>query len=247
MNITGDYNNNVLVGTEYDDVIDGALGNDVLIGKGGNDKFLVKGGQGPDHYDGGTGNDVISIEQVPWYYNYIWLEIASMESVELIDNKSGLAAYIVTNNYLNLNGTELRNINDIQGMAGTQYIKGSVQADIIKGLDGDDFLEGFRGNDTLYGGNGADELVGGRGNDSLYGGAGADKFVFDIDHGSDTIYDFEDGIDKIEFPADFAYSWAASGNGTLVTAGTTSIFLAGISSSLINSDDFGTTPYNIYG
>ncbi len=106
-----------------------------------------------------------------------------MESVELIDNRSGLAAYIVTDNFLNLNDTELKNINDIRGMAGRQYIKGSKQGDVIKGLDGDDFLEGFRGNDTLYGGNGADEIVGGRENDALYGGAGADRFVFDTGHG----------------------------------------------------------------
>ncbi len=247
MYITGDYNNNVLYGTDYDDTIDGALGNDVMYGKGGNDTFLVKGGQGPDHYDGGSGYDRISIEQVPYYYNYIWLEISSMESVELIDNKSGLAAYIVANNSLNLNDTELRGITDIRGMAGTQYIKGSKQGDIIKGLDGDDFLEGFRGNDTLYGGNGADEIVGGRDDDALYGGDGADKFVFDTGHGSDVIYDFEDGIDKIVLPTDLNYTWAASGNGTLVSAGTTSIFLSGISSALISADDFGTTPYNIYG
>ncbi|WP_082173189.1 calcium-binding protein [Methylobacterium platani] len=247
MNITGDYDNNVLYGTEYDDVIDGALGNDVLIGRSGNDTFLVKGGQGPDHYDGGSGYDKISIEQVPLYYNYIWLEIASMEGVELIDNKSQLAAYIVTDNNLNLNGTELRGINDIRGMAGTQYIKGSRKNDIIKGLDGDDFLEGYIGNDTLYGDNGADEIVGGRGNDALYGGAGADKFVFDTGHGSDIIYDFEDGVDKILFPAELSYSFAASGNGTLVTAGATSILLSGVFSALISADDFGTTPYNIYG
>lgn len=92
MYFIGDYNNNVIYRTEYDDTIDGALGNDVLIGKGGNDTFLVKGGQGPDHYDGGSGNDTILVDQMPYYYNYIWLEIASMESVELIHNKSGLAA-----------------------------------------------------------------------------------------------------------------------------------------------------------
>lgn len=132
MYFIGDYNNNVIYGTEYDDTIDGALGNDVLIGKGGNDTFLVKGGQGPDHYDGGSGNDTILVDQVPYYYSYIWLEIASMESVELIHNKSGLAAYIVADNELNLNDTALIGISDIRGKLGAQYIKGSAQNDIIK-------------------------------------------------------------------------------------------------------------------
>lgn len=76
---------------------------------------------------------------------------------------------------------------------------------------------------------------------------GADRFVFNANHGADIIYDFEDGIDKIQFPDGLNYSFAASGNGTLVTAGTTSIFLSGISSALISADDFGVTPYNIYG
>jgi Ca2+-binding RTX toxin-like protein len=247
MYFIGDYNNNVIYGTEYDDTIDGALGNDVLIGKGGNDTFLVKGGQGPDHYDGGSGNDTILVDQVPYYYNYIWLEIASMESVELIHNKSGLAAYIVADNELNLNDTALIDISDIRGKSGAQYIKGSAQNDIIKGLDGDDFVEGYIGNDTLYGDGGADKIVGGRGNDALYGGSGADMFMFDTNHGADVIYDFEDGVDKIQFPVGLDYSFAASGSSTLVTAGTTSILLSGISSALISADDFGMTPYNIYG
>jgi Ca2+-binding RTX toxin-like protein len=118
MYIKGDYNNNVLYGTNYDDTIDGVLGDDVLFGYAGNDTFLVEGGQGPDHYDGGTGYDQILIKNVPYYYNYIWLGVYSMESVELIDNRSGLAAYVVVDNYLNLNDTEPRGIDDIRGMAG---------------------------------------------------------------------------------------------------------------------------------
>lgn len=247
MTIKGDYNNNVLYGTNYDDTIDGVSGNDVLIGYGGNDTFLVEGGQGADHYDGGAGSDRILIDNVPWYYNYIWLEIASMESVELIQNKSNLAAYVVVDNYLNLNNTALVGINDIIGKAGAQYIKGSEQNDVIKGLDGDDFLEGYIGNDTLYGDGGADEIVGGRGNDALYGGIGSDRFVFDTNHGADVIYDFEDGVDKIQLPAGLGYSFTASGNSTLVTAGTTTILLSGVSSTLISADDFATTSYNING
>ncbi len=30
--------------------------------------------------------------------------------------------------------------------------------------------------------------------------SGADRFVFNTNHGADIIYDFEDGIDKIQFP-----------------------------------------------
>ncbi len=47
MYFKGDYNNNVIYGTEYDDTIDGVTGNDVLVGKGGNDTFLVTAGKAP--------------------------------------------------------------------------------------------------------------------------------------------------------------------------------------------------------
>ena len=46
-------------------------------------------------------------------------------------------------------------------------------------------------------GNGADTLVGGKGNDVLWGGGGADRFVFDRESDTDTICDFEDGVDTL--------------------------------------------------
>jgi hypothetical protein len=54
-------------------------------------------------------------------------------------------------------------------------------------------------------------------------------------------------MDKILLPDGLNYTWAASGSDTLVTAGTTNILLSGVSSALISANDFGTTPYNIYG
>jgi Ca2+-binding RTX toxin-like protein len=42
----------------------------------------------------------------------------------------------------------------------------------------------------LDAGSGDDVLTGGADNDTLFGGGGADTFVFDTDHGQDTILDF---------------------------------------------------------
>ena len=64
-----------------------------------------------------------------------------------------------------------------------------------------DVLRGDSGNDRLNGGNGRDLLEGGFGNDTLIGGVDADQFVlseYDLANGVDTIFDFEDGTDRIK-------------------------------------------------
>ncbi|MEM0908336.1 MAG: hypothetical protein AAGJ94_13285 [Pseudomonadota bacterium] len=63
---------------------------------------------------------------------------------------------------------------------------------------GDDLLLGDGGNDELYGEGGNDSLQGGNGNDVNSGGEGFDRFIFDTSDGTDTIIDFEQGIDTIE-------------------------------------------------
>ena len=62
-------------------------------------------------------------------------------------------------------------------------------------------LIGTAGANTLAGGNANDTLTGAGGNDQLSGGTGLDLFVASIDNGDDTILDFEDGYDLIDFTA----------------------------------------------
>ena len=44
-----------------------------------------------------------------------------------------------------------------------------------------------------------DTLNGGEGSDQLFGGAGGDTFVFTDSAGSDTVNDWEDGTDVLDF------------------------------------------------
>ncbi len=59
-------------------------------------------------------------------------------------------------------------------------------------------LKGGKGDNALFGFGGRDHLDGGSGDDRLTGGGGKDLFVFENDHGKDTVTDFENGKDHIE-------------------------------------------------
>jgi Ca2+-binding RTX toxin-like protein len=92
----------------------------------------------------------------------------------------------------------------IYGNGGDDFILGDGGNDFLYGDDGNDVLIGAVGNDTLIGGNGNDILIGSNGNDSFYGGSGNDIFILEYDNsltttslGTDTIFDFTPGEDKI--------------------------------------------------
>lgn len=77
--------------------------------------------------------------------------------------------------------------------------------DIINTSGGNDILNGGAGRDYLSAGSGEDVLNGGLGDDGLSGGLGADQFQFtNSNFGNDSIFDFEDGVDKIVISADVA-------------------------------------------
>lgn len=114
---------------------------------------------------------------------------------------------------------------EVDGTAGNDQLKGSVDADVLEGGAGDDHLDGYggkdelnggagkdrllgqQGNDTLNGGSGNDKLFGGAnddvldggiGRDQLTGGAGDDTFVFGSGAQKDTIMDFQEGADLLD-------------------------------------------------
>jgi Ca2+-binding RTX toxin-like protein len=78
-------------------------------------------------------------------------------------------------------------------------MRGGSGNDGFYGGGGNDRIFGDDGNDTIFGDGGNDRIDGGRGNDVLRGGANADTFVFQWTSGSDTILDFQDGLDRIDF------------------------------------------------
>lgn len=79
--------------------------------------------------------------------------------------------------------------------------RGGASADLVTGGPEGDLIDGGAGADTLAGGAGADILIDGAGGDRLSGGAGADTFVLVKDGLTDTILDFEPGLDRLDLTA----------------------------------------------
>jgi alkaline phosphatase len=93
---------------------------------------------------------------------------------------------------------------------GDDILFGGAGDDRIAGKAGDDQLFGEAGNDSLWGDDGDDLLRGGLGNDILTGddfsgGNGRDIFVLAESEGTDTILDFEVGIDFIGLAGGLTY------------------------------------------
>ena len=125
-----------------------------------------------------------------------------------------------------------------------EHFAGGAGADDVTGNDVNNVLRGNAGNDTLDSGEGNDILIGGAGDDTLTGGAGADSFWFArSDFGVDTITDFEDGTEQINFSGSgLSYTdltISDSGADKLIDAGAGNrITLTGQAGAVIDAADF---------
>ena len=124
----------------------------------------------------------------------------------------------------------------IGGKSGNDILSGDAGDDFIWGDDGDDILMGVTGNDVLVGDNGS-------------GGSGSDLFVFGNGDGTDTIVDFEVGIDRIglvEGELTFEdLTITQDGNNALLgvtSSGETIAVLNGVQSSALGEDSFAVVP-----
>jgi serralysin len=124
----------------------------------------------------------------------------------LVSNGANDVRFIVASNSANVIHTGADNDlidgnggNDvIFARAGNDIVLGGTGSDNIFGGQGNDALRGDAGRDGIYGGAGDDRITGGAGFDQLFGGGGADVFVFATGDGRDRVFDFRNGVDKID-------------------------------------------------
>lgn len=165
----------------------------------------------------------------------LFIDLVSIEKLTLTNgnDKATLGTGIVS--IETLGGNDI-----VTGKNAAETISTGSGNDIVDGGGGNDWIDGGTGNDILRGGDGDDRIIGGAGNDSLYGGAGADTFVFAARAGKDRIFDFQDGVDRIEFTGINASSLKirAVSSGTEITYGREKLTIDGIKPDQISIDDF---------
>ena len=225
-----------LNGGDGADRLRGEAGNDVLNGEGGDD--FLWGDAGADTFDGGAGTDTVT-------YTY---------------SKSGVTVNLTTGVHAgDAAGDTFTSIERFQltdqstqadsftGSAGNDWVAGYKGVDTLNGMDGADTLNGGAHNDVLDGGNGADKLLGELGNDTLTGGAGADQFWMNMaNFGSDTVTDFENGVDKIRITGiagvddftDLAVSANGSGWAVITFPDGSTITLTNTTEAQVDASDF---------
>ncbi|MEM0980846.1 MAG: calcium-binding protein [Cyanobacteria bacterium P01_H01_bin.58] len=135
---------------------------------------------------------------------------------------------------------------------GDDIIFGGDGNDRIGGKAGDDILSGDAGDDFIWGDDGDDILMGVTGNDILVGdnfsdGSGSDLFVFGLGDGTDTVLDFEVGIDRIGIvEGEFTFAdviLTQDGDNTLLGVGSETLaVLNNVMASALGESDFAIVP-----
>ncbi|MBE9127752.1 VCBS repeat-containing protein, partial [Coleofasciculus sp. LEGE 07081] len=206
-------NNDIFRATASADQFDGLEGSDRLYGYAGND--TIQGGDGNDIVYGGDDNDYL---------------LGGNGSDRLYGDDGNDTIYGDAGNDI------------LYGGEGIDTLYGGEGSDRLYGDNGNDILLGDMGNDILYGGAGDDLINGGEGSDRLYGNAGIDTFVLASGMGTDTIYDFEDGIDLLQLDGGLSFGQLEinqSGSSTKISiAGETLATLLRTDATLITEADF---------
>jgi Ca2+-binding RTX toxin-like protein len=207
--MTGGAGNDTLRGGAGDDHVVGGKGTDTMTGGQGDDSFVWNNGDGSDVISGGRGNDELTSNGNESNEIYTAKAVDRKVSLDRVTEKPfNITSDGVEQMQVNgLIGDDLLTVDQLAGTGMTLFeFLGGEGNDFLIGTNADIDLDfdGGLGDDFAIGGAMNDFLAGGAGNDRMFGGAGADQFAFGtgalFDAGSigtDTLYGFEQGSDKI--------------------------------------------------
>ena len=171
----GDFDNEVVFGTDWIDKLFAGGGNDTIYGFEGDD--ILGGGWGRDAIFGGPGDDIIRTSNVA--------------GLTHMDNDGDFASGGSGND--TIRGADSGNFAEIlHGGPGHDFLNGYGGNDMLYGGDGDDELVASLGDNEMHGGDGDDIIrinaqgVGQDGNNDLHGGAGDDDIT--AGQGNDDLY-----------------------------------------------------------
>ena len=131
---------------------------------------------------------------------------------------------------------------DLSGSVSTNRIdlNGGASSD-TGGLTGNLFISSDSVIENAIGGSANDTIIGNTANNTLTGGGGSDRFVFATGGNSDTVNDFQDGLDLLQFNGGLSLNDLTVTNsdiGALVQFGSDSVVLVGVNASQVTNSDF---------
>ena len=193
----------LIIGSPYDDDIEAGGGNDIIDALAGNDH--VEGGDGDDHINGGDGDDVLVGglgDDVVFGGNGDDL-IQGGEGHDRLFGEAGDDTVFGDAGNDHIDGGAGKDHLDggdgddaMFGGDGADRLIGAAGHDLLDGGKEDDLLEAGAGDDTLKGGEGEDVLVDGEGDDDVHGEAGDDTLVASA---GDDFMDGGEGHDTVDY------------------------------------------------
>jgi serralysin len=215
-------------GTNYDN-IQGGFGDDLVFG--GDDIDFVYGESGVDTLFGGLGMDflygggdddtVVGDDGVDFLYG----DVGADRIFGGADGDYMWGGFGSDFFYAGDGNDFILSVGEIDGDSGT----GDAGDDYFILGDGNDFAFGGLGTDVVIAGGGDDRMDGGLGQDYLWGGAGADLFELTNGSGTEVVYDFVQGTDRIRVVSTMYASFAAVNAGHIgydASSNTTVVFSA---------------------
>jgi Ca2+-binding RTX toxin-like protein len=197
--VTGDAQDNVIIGTggreglyggDGDDVIHGGGGDDMLGGDGDDDILYgdegndtINGGDDSDRLYGGDGDDIL-IGGNAYDTGYdVLIGGAGDDRLEAGGRGTAIASYEDAPSGVKVSlaivGVQHTGGGGNDTLSGISGLIGSNSGDRLTGTGGgSNTLRGLGGNDVIDGGDGDDQIDGGTGSDRLLGGNGIDTLVY---------------------------------------------------------------------
>ncbi|MCB8835978.1 Ig-like domain-containing protein [Aurantimonas sp. VKM B-3413] len=253
--LSGNSLGNVMDAGDSDDSVSGGAGDDSITGGSGNDSIgggddndVIAGGSGNDTISGDAGNDAIAGG----------LGDDSLAGNQGMDSLFGAAGSdtIVSGDDDDLAFGGQDN-DEIWGGEGADTVVAGSGDDAMGGGGGSDQIAAGAGDDTVFTGGGDDTVFAGSGTDAIFGGSGNDVIylgtpdgVADVYHasasnGSDVVFGFEHGVDKLDLSASGVASFTdltigedADGNAVISLGQGGSLTLYGVSENAVDSGDF---------
>ncbi|MGF1494311.1 MAG: calcium-binding protein [Microcoleaceae cyanobacterium] len=208
----------IVIGNYDNDTLQGGDGNDIL--HGGRDDDRVHGDAGDDLLFGDSGNDILCGDE---------------------DNDTLFGDQVFVESEEPTVGADT-----LCGGAGDDLLLANVGDDLLCGHDGNDTLYGGLGNDTLVGGSGENLFFGDAGDDLMSGGESQDQFVLFADDGTDTITNFQVGLDVIVLSGGLSFDQLTveqDGTSAVVSLdGEVLVVLNSVNSAVLTADNFTTDP-----